>query len=206
MSFQEPSRFEYLLFDLGGVLIELTGVSKMLQWMNHQVDRAKLDEMWLFSPAVRSFETGKMTSVQFAQAMVREFDLAITPSEFLAEFLYFFKGFFPGAKELIQKLAVNYRIAILSNTNDLHWNRLTAEESIGEFFPLNFPSHKTGFMKPDREAYEYVIHELNCSPDRILFLDDNPLNVEAALKTGMKAIWTPGLEEVIHQLKVLEII
>ncbi|HEX3043942.1 MAG TPA: hypothetical protein VHY08_04235, partial [Bacillota bacterium] len=120
------AHFEYLLFDLGGVLIELAGVSKMLQWINHRVDRAKLDEMWLFSPAVRGFETGKITSVQFAQAMVREFDLAITPSEFLEEFRYFFKGFFPGAKTLIQQLSVKYRIAILSNTNDLHWNRLTA--------------------------------------------------------------------------------
>jgi len=55
-----------VLFDVGGVLVEPSGVATMLTWMDNRVSAEELWEMWLTSPTVRSFETGKLSAEEFA--------------------------------------------------------------------------------------------------------------------------------------------
>ena len=43
---------EVLLFDLGGVLVEVTGVSAIQDWTSVQSSPASIWEKWLVSPAV----------------------------------------------------------------------------------------------------------------------------------------------------------
>ncbi|MGE5549469.1 MAG: HAD family hydrolase, partial [Bacteroidota bacterium] len=111
--------FDILLFDLGGVLVELTGVPKMLAWMNHRVDERELWRMWTWSPAVRDYERGLIGSPEFAEAIIAEFGLAVAPEQFLSEYAFFPRGLYPGARELLGSLAAEYRLACFSNTNDL---------------------------------------------------------------------------------------
>ena len=63
-------------------------------------------------------------------------------------------------------------------------------------FHYHFPPHETGRLKPDREAFEHVIEYTGCTPERILFVDDNQLNVDSAAATGMVARRTVGILEV----------
>lgn len=199
-------KFEYILFDLGGVLVELVGVPKILEWMNWSVDQDELNRMWLFSSAVRNFEMGRTSALEFAEEIISEFKFSVGPEDFIKEFLYFPKGLHSGTKELLQQLSAKYSLACLSNTNELHWNRLCEEDCIENYFSYNFPSHKTGFMKPDIEAFQHVIKSLACDAGKILFLDDNQVNIEAAILAGMKAVKVNGFEDVKIKLQELEII
>ena len=47
----------------------------------------------------------------------------------------------------------------------------------------------TGILKPDRRAYERAIEFVGAVPQRILFVDDQPINVEGALAAGLDSIW-----------------
>ncbi len=199
-------KIKYILFDLGGVLVDLVGVPKVLEWMDWRVDKDEMSRMWLYSSAVRNFEMGKKSASEFAQEMVSEFKFSISPEEFIKEFVYFTSGLYSGTEELLQQLSKNYSLACLSNTNELHWDRLCNENCIESLIPLCFPSHKTGFMKPDEDAYLNVIKSLNCEADKILFLDDNQINVDAAKQAGMNAIKVVGLEDVKVKLRELEMI
>jgi hypothetical protein len=49
-----------ILFDLGGVLVELTGVSTLLSWTESLITPEIVWKTWLSSPAVRQFETGRL--------------------------------------------------------------------------------------------------------------------------------------------------
>jgi hypothetical protein len=51
-------RIDAILFDLGGVLVELSGIGQMLSWSRGIRDTTELWQRWLHSPAVRRFETG----------------------------------------------------------------------------------------------------------------------------------------------------
>ena len=93
--------FDAIVFDLGGVLIELGGVTRMLELLDHRVTVEELWARWLSSPSVSRFETGRMDANQFALALLAEFELPLRPAQFLAEFTAWPKGLYPGAIDLL---------------------------------------------------------------------------------------------------------
>ena len=54
-----------VLFDVGGVLVELSGLAMLLSWLGDRVTAEQVRTLWLTSPIVRSFETGKMPTRSF---------------------------------------------------------------------------------------------------------------------------------------------
>lgn len=197
---------DYIVFDLGGVLVELTGVPTVLGWMNNRVKEDEMWRMWLLSPAIRNFESGKISKEEFASSIIQEFEFQVDEEKFIEEFILFPKGFYPGAEELLAALKDRFSLACLSNTNELHWNRLCVESEVEKLFQYNFLSHKTGFMKPDKEAFLHVINELKTDPERILFFDDNQMNVDAALSFGIKAVRVKGFSELKRTLQEVGIV
>jgi putative hydrolase of the HAD superfamily len=89
--------------------------------------------------------------------------------------------------ELLAGLAPRYRLASVSNTNALHWERFEREWSLPARFHANFPSHEVGRLKPDADYFEHVVAALGFEPARILFVDDNRINVDAAAAVGITA-------------------
>ena len=192
---------EVILFDLGGVLVELSGVGTMMQWS--RLDETEIWHRWLHSEAVRKFESGKSTAAEFCQEVVREFELSTTPEVFMEAFVRWPSGLFDGVEEMLQRLSPRYHVSCLSNTNHLHWERFATETRLFENLHSHFASHHIGMMKPDIEIYRHVIQALDTAPGKILFFDDNQLNVEGARTAGMNALLARGLGDVERHLEVL---
>ena len=57
-----------------------------------------------------------------------------------------------------------------------------------------------GKVKPDIEAFNYVTGELAVSSSKILFFDDNEMNVDAAQQVGMTAIRVVRFDQLQHAL------
>jgi HAD superfamily hydrolase (TIGR01509 family) len=202
---QHPA-FDLLVFDLGGVLVENVGVDLLLSWMSTTPTPEEIWRTWLTSPTVRAFESGTLPAAQFATGMIAELSLPVSPEEFLTEFAACVKQLYPGALDLLRHLSQSYRLASLSNTNGIHWQRCCDEMQLASLFHYNFPSHETGRLKPDREAFQHVIEHTGCLPERILFVDDNQLNVDSAAATGMVARKTVGIAEVQEVLREFGIV
>jgi len=183
-----------LLFDLGGVLVEFNDGFKVFEWAN--LNPADFFEQWIASPAVRDFEAGKITTEQFAEGVVREFHLPVTAQVFLKNFENLPKGLFNGTEELLIELSAEYRLACFSNTNQMHWPMLRDRFKIGELMDECFISCQTGLLKPDEEAFEFVLNTLDCPPEQIMFFDDNPVNTSAAMQLGFKAFRVNGIVEL----------
>jgi putative hydrolase of the HAD superfamily len=161
---------------------------------------------WLYSPAARAFEKGVSSIEQFADTYIEEKNLPIQRSDFLNAFAQLPKGLYPDAVRLIQRCRERYFTACLSNTNALHWQRLTLEMGIDTMFDQHFPSHLTGNLKPDPESFEHVLQILNCDPSAIIFLDDNEINVKGARSVGMIAYLAKGpweAENILEETGIL---
>jgi putative hydrolase of the HAD superfamily len=178
------------------VLIELAGVDRMLELCNHTLSVDELWLRWLASDGVRRFETGLSSPDEFGAAMLAEFGLPIGSAQFLEEFTVWPKGVFPGSFELLEQLSTSHRLACLSNTNALHWPRVCDEMGLARYFEFSFASHLVGMLKPDLAIFQHVIEQLGVPAERILFLDDNQLNVASAQSAGMVARRVAGLDEV----------
>jgi putative hydrolase of the HAD superfamily len=201
------NRIRVVLFDVGGVLVELSGVPSMLAWMGNRVSPEELWRMWLTSPVVRAFETGRTAPETFADQLIAEMALPVERDQLLHDFERWAVGPFPGALDLVGRVPRRYTRATLCNSNALHWPRLMKDTRLAEAFDHHFVSHLVGRIKPDEDAFHYVTETLNCAANEILFLDDNQLNVEAAKKIGMSAVQVKGVaaaEEALVEAGVME--
>ena len=190
-----------VLFDVGGVLVQLSGVSTVLGWVADRWTPVELWHRWLHSPAVRAFETGRCDADTFAAELVAELELGVAPTAFLESFAGWPTGLYPGTHELIARIPGHVTRALLSNSNSLHWPRVEDEFGLGALFEHRFVSHLTGRIKPDRDAFDHVIGTLGCDPASVFFLDDNLLNVEAAHAAGLQGAVVRGIEEAEHALR-----
>lgn len=200
------SRVKVVLFDVGGVLVELSGVATVMGWVADRWTPADVWRKWLHSPAVRAFETGRTDASTFADDLVRELELGVEPALFLESFAGWPTRLYPGVHELVARIPPHVTCALLSNSNSLHWPRVEGEFGLGALFEHRFVSHLTGRIKPDREAFEHVVSSLDCDAGSIFFLDDNLLNVEAAHAAGLQAALARGVEEAENALRTAAVI
>ena len=193
--------FDILLFDLGGVLIDFAGFEELGRLLPGRVDRAEVRERWISSPSVQRFERAEITPEEFACGVVRELQLDLSPDDFITAFVQWARGPYPGARSLLSRLHTTYRLACLSNSNELHTplHRRSIEPLMDEYYF----SDELGLVKPDPEVFEHVIRDLGVPPKRIAFFDDTPVNVAAALEAGIMAYEADGLAELEVQLQAL---
>lgn len=188
---------EVILFDLGGVLVRLTGVPTMLEWTPGNLDERELWSKWLTSTSVRRFESGQIDPNAFAQSVIQEFGLSVTPETFISAFETWTDGLFEGVEDMLTSLCDQYRLATMSNTNAIHWPKLTETMGLGRLIDTHFPSHQTGLLKPDPEAFENVVGNLGVAPESVLFFDDNEMNVSAANACGLNAKIARGPADIL---------
>ena len=92
---------------------------------------------------------------------------------------------------LLQLKKAGYRLFLLSNTIDVHWDycvdHLFPYQNYGveDYFEYCFLSQRMHLAKPDARIYEEVIRQANIHPDETLFIDDLKENCEAAEKLGI---------------------
>jgi len=185
-----------VLFDVGGVLVQLSGVATILEWLNHKITADEVWRIWLHSPSVRAFETGRIDAEVFAAGVLGELQVDVAPQEFLRLFVEWPTGLYPETLTMLARIPPRYQRALLSNSNSLHWPRVRDEMGLGVAIEHHFVSHLTGKIKPDADAFHHVLESLNCQPAQVLFLDDNSLNVDAARHIGMQSILVRGAREV----------
>ena len=185
---------DVILFDLGGVLVEL-GPSPLPAGAIAD-DRAFALADWFKSEAAIAFEKGSNSAAAFARALIDELDLDCSQQALIEHFTEWPVGLFPGAHELLQRLRGDYRLAILTNTNELHYPRFAGEFRLMEHTEYIFASHQLALAKPEPAIYQHVINTLETDPARILFLDDNRDNVAAAQELGIEAHHIEGFDKL----------
>ena len=198
-------RPEVLLFDLGGVLLDYTGVESLHALTEGRYGLEEIRRLWSESPSLQRLETGACTLEEFAPAFTAEWGLAIDPSEFLARFETWTRAPYQGALELLATLAGDFSLACLTNMNVAYWRRIRHDMGLGRHFGRFFASHEIGLLKPDPRVYEHVVEELGCRPEAIAFFDDTMRNVEAARNHGLGAHHVVGIEALKEKLRDLGI-
>jgi HAD superfamily hydrolase (TIGR01509 family) len=186
-----------LLFDLGGVLVQTRGFTSLKGLVvpsgrPEAFDDQLLRDRWLGSPSVRDFELGHIAASEFAARFVQEWELSISPDEFLADLVAWIDHTYPGAEELLATLRQSFCVCCFSNCNELHWQMMAP---LLQSFDHAFSSHLLGHIKPDKEAFVAVLEALDTRPEQVLFFDDSRANVAAAEGLGIRSFLVHGPTE-----------
>jgi FMN phosphatase YigB (HAD superfamily) len=185
---------EVVLFDIGGVLAPFDGLAMMRQ-LTGADSELDVAGRWLMSPWVRRFESGNCSEEEFAEGVIAEWNFPFTPEEFLTKFLSWLGSPFDGAEQMVRETGAHVTVGCLSNTNEFHWRKLISKWPLMDLFEYRLLSFELGAVKPDRELYDRAIARLPVPADRVLFLDDNAVNVEGAVAAGLRSEQARGVAE-----------
>ncbi|MCL2144238.1 MAG: HAD family phosphatase [Endomicrobia bacterium] len=178
-----------VIFDLGKVVFDFN-LSKFTSAFSKKTSKKGEDinklifEYW---DLAASLETGKITPFDFYEQLAKKTHYSGSYNEFTVIWNDMFTPI-SGTIEIIAAAAAEYKLAMLSNTNELHFEFLKgAYPQIFLLFSGFHLSYQMGARKPDGEIYEKIIQYYGVPPEELFFTDDMQVNVDAAKKHGIKA-------------------
>jgi len=198
--------FKVILFDLGGVLVELDKPSDKTAWFDPRLSARENWDQWLTSPHAQAFERGEISPTDFATRFIADNDVNLTPDELISLYQDWVLGFFPGVFPLLHNLKQHYSLSVFSNITEVHWPEIYEELRSQQCFEHYFASYLIGKAKPDPSAFRYVAKQMRVDPTEVLFVDDNEINVCGAREAGMTADVVQGftdLESVLSRHDVV---
>jgi HAD superfamily hydrolase (TIGR01509 family) len=194
------SKIDVLLFDLGGVLVEFSGVRGLAVLLQGRLSESEIIRQMSHYLPSEQFGLGQITAREFGERFIKDWNLELSSEDFLLEFQSWSKRLLPGAVELLTLLRPRFRLAALSNSNELHWERNTKDLGLTGLFEVAISSHQVGLYKPDAQIYLTALDRLGVSPDCVMFFDDVPAYVAAASALGIHAFQVEGVEGVRSRL------
>lgn len=145
------------------------------------------------------YEKGKIST----EAFLNEMNALLKIELNLTEFTQLWNATFEEDTEmrvLMDHLAQQWPLYLLSNTNENHFSYLQARYNVARPFKELILSYEVGYSKPEAEIYAEVFRRSGFAPDDCLLIDDLVPNIEAAQRIGMKAILYKGIEDLQMQL------
>lgn len=191
-----------LLFDLGGVIIDLCRMNcvKAFEELGMSDANSLLGE-YSQAGVFAGIENGSLTRKEFC-AQIREIiGKDLSDEQVCTAFKKFLVDLPSYRLEHLEQLHKDYKMYMLSNTNPIMWNDmiLTYFTQLGKdvnyYFDGVARSYKMGAMKPDLAVFRWVIDNFGIIPEETLFFDDSQTNLDAAAQLGFKTLLvSPGTE------------
>lgn len=193
---------EALLFDLGGVLVEIDFQRAFEAWASAaQVPVSHIASRFSFDDAYEAHERGEIVGAAYFAHLRRSLAVALTDEELLAGWNAIFLGPMAGIDALLGRLAKHLPLYVFSNTNPSH--RAFWQFRYGKTLaPLTgvFCSCDLGARKPAGHAFLEVCRRIGIQPSRIGFFDDRPENVLGARRAGLQACQAASAAEIRRAL------
>ena len=178
-----------LLFDLGGVVIQIDFARAVRAWADAAgVPAAELSKRFSLDAGYEAHERGELDPAAYCAHLRRTLGLDLADEPLLAGWNEIFVGEVPEVGPLLASLARSFPLYAFSNTNTAHRTFWQARYA-GILAPFSqvFCSCDLGLRKPTGDAYLEVCRRIGKMPARILFLDDVLENVRGAREAGLRA-------------------
>ncbi|MBM3160881.1 MAG: HAD family phosphatase [Bacteroidetes bacterium] len=195
---------EIIIFDLGGVLIDLDYSAtsfemKKLGFLNFDKYYSQSDQQAFFD----DFDTGKISEQAFINQLKSFVGTQVTPNQLVHAWNKMI-GVFPLQKVKLLEVLQGKRLAMLSNTNSLHWKKVEIEWGkvsnipINNYFEKIFLSHEIGMRKPHADTFLAVCDLLKVNPSKTLFIDDSPQHILGATQAGLNTFYYKNQTEFLQ--------
>ena len=184
-----------IIFDFGGVIcnIDISLTEKAF----YDLGVKKFDKSYSTTERDNffgAFETGKITAQQFRDTLKEYIEGEVTNDDIDRVWNVLLQDIPEKRIELLKQLRSTYRLFLLSNTNQIHYERYLSDlqkiygfSDFNELFDKAYFSHHINLRKPFPEIFEFVVNDADILASETLFIDDSPEHVEGARKVGLHA-------------------
>lgn len=188
-----------IVFDFGDVFINLNKNAVVRELKKFNVDE--------FSDELREnnhkYEKGLISSEEFLSGY-QQANPEFSKEEIKRSWNTILTDFPRYRLDFIKRLSEKkeYKLILLSNTNEIHINWIKEHvpffEEFRKCFDAFYLSYEINMRKPDAEIYRFVLEEHGLKAEECLFIDDTAANTQAAEELGFHT-WNlePTREDVI---------
>jgi FMN phosphatase YigB (HAD superfamily) len=194
-----------LLFDLGGVVIEIDFGRAFTRWAALAgVPADTIRSRFSFDDAYEQHERGEIEAAEYFVALRASLQIDLSDAELTDGWNAIYCGEVAGIRALLGTLDGRLPLYAFTNSNPTHqafWAPRYAE--LLKSFRKVFVSAEMGLRKPEAAAFAAIAREIGVPVERIMFFDDTRANVEAALAIGMPAVLVRSIDDVKKALGAL---
>lgn len=208
------TKIKNIVFDLGGVLIELDHGQAVRRFEDIGVDDAEqLLDPYEQKGIFLEVENGTITAEEHYEKLRKHTGKDIPYEDIQHAWLGFIADTPQYKLDYLLKLREHYNVYLLSNTNPIiqeGWARTDqftpAGRPIGSYFDKMYTSYEVGVTKPDRKIFDYMIADSGLIPSETLFVDDAKSNVEVGRSLGFQTYqpvngedWREAVDKILTQ-------
>lgn len=156
---------------------------------------------------VSSFERGKIHLQDYLQRTVFYRPRSFTPEDF-KNFMFSLSQPCHDTLALARSLARSCKYLMATVNNESTELNLYRIQTCGlrEIFDVFVSSCFVGLRKPEEGIYRLTLDITQCPPGECCFVDDRPLNIEAASRLGMQVIRMENTQQLRQDLQKLGVV
>lgn len=185
-----------IIFDLGGVLLNLdmertSRAFRELGMKDFDLRFSQARQSGLFD----DFDCGRISPQEFRNNLKQHLPDSITDEQIDDAWNAMLLDLPLKRMENLKKLGKNYRLFLLSNTNEIHIRSFSNElrekigkEDFSDYFEKWYYSCRIGKRKPDAEIFEFVLKDNGLLPAETIFIDDSLQHVKGAQECGIQSL------------------
>ncbi len=196
------SKVRLIVWDIGGVLMRTEDPAPRLALAErYGLSRQALEAVVFGSGDQIPGQLGKVSYQEHWADIGRQLGLEA------AELAEFRRQFFAGdvldtqLVDTIRHLKTDYQTAVLSNAFSNLRQLLEDEWRIADAFDHLVISAEVGLMKPDPRIYQHLLETTGEAAPATVFIDDSPVNIQAAHKCGIDAIRFTSPVQIMRELE-----
>lgn len=190
---------ELLIFDLGGVIINLH-VERTISAFSKLSGKPEEEVLSAYeeAPYFKTHEKGLISDADFRDSLRNDLDFDAS-DDAVDEAWSAMLGTIPAKRVMqVQELSKKYTCVVLSNTNAIHekafhriLNQSSSYNHLNKLFHEVHFSHEWNMRKPDAEIYEKILKHHGLAGAQCLFMDDGEHNLTAAAQLGIHTLHIP---------------
>jgi HAD superfamily hydrolase (TIGR01509 family) len=192
-----------IVFDIGNVLLGFSfeRAARNFDRAERGSGRGLVEDLWK-SGWGRELEKGRITGRELFRRLKKKRGLRMSYRRFRDGFNDIFTPIRPTVR-LFERLAGRFPVALLSNTNAVHWRFMMRRYPFLRRARWPVASHQVGVMKPDPRIYRHLARRSRTPLGRMIYVDDLAENVRAARRLGVRAVHYVGPEDFRARLRRL---
>ena len=208
-------RMNTVVFDFAGVISPFT-----MQRAHEAFNRLGVDIGDMIGTASQSgifgdLEGGRTDKTGFISELSRLSGRAISMDDCRKAWVSIFDRPLPQTLDCLSLLhSDGFRLAVLSNTNPFITEWMMSPDfdgcghALSEYADSFYLSWQLKMKKPSRKMFEAMLEGEKASPADVLYIDDSPVNIQAARELGLNTFlaengkdWTPSVLDILQVKK-----
>jgi putative hydrolase of the HAD superfamily len=194
---------QWFLIDLGNTVLKIA-YERVLQKIcaESAVGRDELVDLLEDAGGYRDMERGAVTFWEFYEFICDQAGYRGSIRDFHLVWSDFFDGPMPGIEEVLERIRECYRVAFLSNSNEVHAELIPRQFSgLFEKSDRFIYSYRFRVAKPDPDIFRRALEVIGALPQHVVLIDDLIENVIAARGVGLRAFQFHDSRSLLRELE-----